>query len=210
MYYSQAGQDLFVNSTLDTKCNGYFIEIGSNDYKDHNNTFYFENHLNWKGLMIEYDGNFLDNYKKYRSNSIHIINDATKIDYLKLLTEHNFPVNIDYLQIDLDVDNRSTLTTLELFDKEIFNTYKFRTITFETDIYRGNYYDTRNISREIFKKHGYKLVYPDVNITYQGNLLGPFEDWWVHPDLVDSTKLIENFEYKCSLGCCISSAFKNI
>jgi hypothetical protein len=208
MFYSQAGQDLFVNETLNSKKNGYFLEIGSNDYKMHNNTYFLEKILNWKGIMVEYDGNFLNNYKKYRSNSIHIIQDATKVNYLKLLIDNKVPKDIDYLQIDLDVDNRSTLTTLEIFDKEIFDKYKFATITFETDIYRGNFYDTRESSRAIFEKHGYKLVYPDVNITYQGKLLGPFEDWWVHPDLVNTDKLIEKIDYKCPNGCCISHSVK--
>ena len=209
MFYSQAGQDLFVNLALDKKYKGCFIEIGSNDYKLHNNTFFLESQLNWYGLMVEYDKKFLNNYIKYRPNSIHIIDDATKLDYLKLLIENNFPNNIDYLQIDLDVDNRSTLTTLELFDKEVFSKYKFACITFETDIYRGNFYDTRALSRAILEKHGYYLVYPDVNIIYQGKSLGAFEDWWVHPDLVDTNKFKKIFDYKCPTGCCVSHSVKS-
>lgn len=209
MFYSQSGQDAFVNEALNSKKNGYFIEIGSNHYSSHNNTYYFEKNLNWKGIMVEYDAQFLHGYKQYRPNSIHVINDATKVNYLQILKDNKFPNNIDYLQIDLDVDNRSTLTTLELFDKTVFHEYKFATITFETDIYRGNFYDTKESSRVIFEKHGYKLLYPDVNIHYQGKLLGAFEDWWVHPDLVDSDKLKQKFNYKCPNGCCISNSVKN-
>jgi hypothetical protein len=44
--------------------------------------------------------------------------------------------------------------------------------------------NTREISREIFKKRGYELVFPDVAVFYEGGYC-PFEDWYVHPDLVD-------------------------
>ena len=85
------------------------------------------------------------------------------------------------------MDNKSTLDTLILLDNTVFDTYKFATITFEHDIYRGNYFNTREISREIFKKRGYLLVFPDI-CTDQGCVgtgWQPFEDWYVHPDLVD-------------------------
>lgn len=208
MFNSQAGQDVFTNLATQNKSNGWFIEIGSNHYNYHNNTYFFETNLNWKGIMIEYDNSFLNDYKKYRKNSIHIINDATKINYLELLKTSNFPNIIDYLQIDLDVDNRSTLTTLEIFDKEIFDKYKFGVITFEHDIYRGNYFNTREISRKIFDKHGYKLVYPDVEYI-SDNKYQPFEDWYIHPDLIDSTKLKESIKYSCKYNCnCKSNAVK--
>jgi FkbM family methyltransferase len=93
-------------------------------------------------------------------------------------------LNIDYLQIDLEVNNKSTLDVLNVFDSSIFDKYKFATVTFEHDIYTGDWFNTRNISREIFKKNGYILVFPDV-IVYHGNGYGPFEDWYVHPELVD-------------------------
>ena len=91
---------------------------------------------------------------------------------------------MDYLQIDLDVNNRSTLDTLELLDRTVFDKTQFATVTFEHDIYTGNYFDTRNKSREIFTKRGYQLVFPDVSVFFNGaNRV--FEDWYVHPDLVD-------------------------
>ena len=59
---------------------------------------------------------------------------------------------MDYLQIDLDVNNKSTLDTLMLLDQTVFDKYKFSTVTFENDIYTGDYFNTRELSREIFKK----------------------------------------------------------
>jgi hypothetical protein len=38
------------------------------------------------------------------------------VNYKNILDENNFPKNMDYLQIDLDVDNKSTLDTLMLLE----------------------------------------------------------------------------------------------
>ena len=181
---SQALQDLFAMSVLKNKTNGTFVEIGSNHPIAGNNTYLMESKFNWKGLMIEYDRSFEQLYKDLRPNSIYRIGDARLVDYRGILDENQFPSNIDYLQIDLDVDNNSTLDTLLLLDNTCFDKYKFATITFEHDIYTGNFFNTREISREIFKKRGYELVFPDVAVFFEGRHC-PFEDWYVHPDLVD-------------------------
>jgi hypothetical protein len=181
---SQALQDLFVISILQNKNNGYFLEIGSNHPIAGNNTYMLEKKYGWKGLMIEYDSSFEQLYKDLRPNSIYRISDARLVDYRGILDTNAFPCNLDYLQIDLDVNNKSTLDTLLLLDNTCFDKYKFATITFEHDIYTGNYFNTREISREIFKKRGYELVFPDVAVFFEGRYC-PFEDWYVHPDLVD-------------------------
>ncbi len=133
--------------------------------------------------MVEYDSSFLPLYEQHRPNSIHVINDATKIDYLDLFTKHNLPSNIDYLQIDLEASNMSTINTLIKLDKEVFDTYKFSVVTFEHDIYSdSNKSNTREMSRNIFLKRGYKLVFPDIHNELPKYV---YEDWYVHPDLVD-------------------------
>lgn len=182
-YYGQGLQDKFVCNILKQKQNGYFIEIGSNHPLHTNNTFILENKYNWKGLMIDYSNEFVELYKSVRPNSIYIIQDATTINYKNLFEINNLPLNIDYLQIDLEVNNRSTLTTLEIFDKEIFDNYKFATITFEHDIYLGNFFDTREKSREILKNRGYVCVFKDINFKKNPEMV--WEDWYVHSDLVD-------------------------
>jgi hypothetical protein len=182
MYHSQAGQDKFILNVLKNKQNGFFLEIGSHDPILINNTYTLEKNYNWKGIMIEYENSFLNLYKEHRPNSIHIIHDATTLDYKNIFETNNVPTDIDYLQIDLEVNNRSTLTTLEILDDTIFDTYKFATVTFEHDIYTGNHFDTREKSREIFNKRGYISVFQDV---CHNDTTTVFEDWYVHPDLVD-------------------------
>ena len=181
-YNGQAEQDKFVLNILKHKQNGYFLEIGSNDPITINNTYLLEKKYNWKGIMVEYTSSFLPLYKAHRSNSIHIMNDATMIDYKTLFNSNNVPSSIDYLQIDLEVNNGSTLKTLEKLNNEIFDDYKFATVTFEHDIYKENFNNTREKSRKIFKDRGYVCVFEDIH-----NLLPQYvyEDWYVHPDLVD-------------------------
>ena len=141
MFNGQCGQDQFVYNVLKGKQNGFFFEIGSNDPVHINNSYLFENKYNWKGVMVEYDPRFLNSYKQHRPNSIHVINDATKVDYKQLVIDNNIPKNMDYLQIDLEVTNGSTLETLIKLDNEILDDYKFATVTFEHDIYVTNYND---------------------------------------------------------------------
>ena len=181
MYLGQALQDKFVVNVLSEKKNGVFLEIGSNHPISINNSYLLETTYNWKGIMIEYVPSYLFLYKIHRPNSIHIINDATTIDYKDLFEKNNIPLSVDYLQVDLEADNGSTIKTLEKLDREIFDTYKFATVTFEHDIYHTNTYNTRALSRAIFEKRGYIRVFEDVN----NKGVNPYEDWYVHPDLVD-------------------------
>jgi hypothetical protein len=177
---SQSGQDKFILSVLKNKKNGYFLEIGSNDPIVINNTYILEKDYNWKGIMVEYDDSFENSYKITRPNSYHVIKDATQVDYIHLFKKYNIPNDLDYLQIDLEVVNSSTIDTLKLLNNTIFTSYKFAVVTFEHDIYRGDFFNTREESRKIFNNNGYILVFGDVK-----NFGNSFEDWYVHPSLVD-------------------------
>ena len=134
MYYGQATQDKFVLNILKEKKNGYFLEIGSNHPININNSYLLESKYGWRGIMIEYDSKYLHLYQCHRPNSIHLINDATVINYKNVFETNNMPVSFDYLQIDLEVENGSTLRTLQKLDNDIFDTYKFAVVTFEHDI----------------------------------------------------------------------------
>jgi hypothetical protein len=186
--YSQAAQDLFVEFVTNKKTNGTFLDIGSNHPISTNNSYLFESKYNWRGILVEYDQSFKSAYEIYRPNSIYVIEDARAVNYREILDNNHFPENMDYLQIDLDVDTRSTIDTLTLLDNSVFDKYKFASITFEHDVYTGNYFDTREISRRIFSERGYVLVFPDVSIFFN-NAFCQFEDWYVHPDLVDMNRI---------------------
>lgn len=181
--YSQASQDLFYMTLLNYKQNGYFLEIGSNHPLTHNNTYLAESQYNWRGIMVEYDKGFEPLYKAHRPNSLHVLKDACKVDYRQILDENDFPTAMDYLQIDLDVENRSTLNVLELLNSTVFDKYTFATITFEHDIYTGDHFNTREQSRRIFRERGYTLLFHDVSVFWLGSFKA-FEDWYIHPSLI--------------------------
>jgi len=182
MFNGQAEQDRFVTSILKQKENGFFLEIGSNHPININNSYLLETTYNWKGIMVEYDPAHLPGYKEHRPKSIHVIQDATTIDYKALFQANNVPLNVDYLQIDLEVDNGSTIQTLEKLNNEVLDTHTFATVTFEHDIYRGDFFNTRLRSRQIFADRGYMCVFMDI---HNEELRYVYEDWYVHPSLVD-------------------------
>jgi hypothetical protein len=212
-YNGQALQDKYVLNMLKFKRNGFFLELGSNEPCEINNSYLLEKSYGWKGIMVEYDKKYEALYKKERPNSFHAMEDATIIDYNDALKQVDFPKYMDYLQIDLDPGNGSTLAALKNLNNTIFDEYKFATVTFEHDICLGNtalpiFNQTREESRQIFKSRGYVRVFHDINndgwwciennrkklreeqsitplIQSHVSSMYPFEDWYVHPDLVD-------------------------
>lgn len=179
----QAHQDLLVRILHHNKESGHYVEIGANHPKIASNTYLLEKELGWKGLMVELDPQYLPMYQAMRPKGIGVIADATTLDYYRLLQEHHFPSHIDYLQIDLDVDNGSTMQCLEWLEKNVFPSYKFGVITFEHDIYRGDFYDTQRRSRDILSKWGYVRIFSNVSV-WEHERWCPFEDWYAHPDLI--------------------------
>ena len=195
-FYGQAAQDFFVLTMLKNKMNGTFLEIGSNHPICINNTYLLEKNYKWRGIMVEYNNSFLELYKRERPNSKHIIADATSINFKSEFESINMPLNIDYLQIDLEVTNNSTLQTLMNLEQQVMNKYRFSVITFEHDVYSGNYFDTRNKSREIFLRNGYFRVFSDV--SHVGN---PYEDWYVDPQSLNiDMDFVNNITSEKSLG----------
>lgn len=53
-YFSQYNQDQFLNEKFfKNKKNGIFVDIGAYDGIDGSNSYFFEKHLEWKGLCVE-------------------------------------------------------------------------------------------------------------------------------------------------------------
>jgi hypothetical protein len=98
----------------------------------------------------------------------------------------------DYLQLDIE-PSQHTLIALKRIP---FEKYKFKVITFETDLYRDGD-QVRNESRKFLLNHGYELVAGDVLTGYYPGQLLPYEDWWVHPEFVDRT-IVDFFKNRSS------------
>ena len=167
-------QDLFVLACTDNKRNGTYLEVGGRWPIQANNTFLLEKGYDWRGVSVEWDAGFTEQWAAQRSNPC-VTADATILNYDALLTEHGLGPHVDYLQIDIDPATNS-LRALELVD---FNKYTFGVITFEHE------YDkkeaglwVREMQREMLRSAGYFLVVADVCCSPDHS----FEDWWVSPE----------------------------
>ena len=174
--YSQAYQDMFVLAALNGKQNGTYLEIGAADPKYGNNTMLLEDQYNWKGISVEIQEHEVNKFQNIRSNPIYL-GDATQINYSDFLKNNSFGTHIDYLQLDCDPPS----VTYDILTKIPFDKHKFAVITYEHDHYVDQTGSYRDKSREYLKSKGYVLVVS--NISPDDN--SPFEDWWIHPDLVD-------------------------
>ena len=181
-YNGQAEQDKFVCNVLKNKTDGFFIEVGSNHPININNTYVLESSLNWKGIMFEWQKEKFENlYKKHRPNSNYVFGDAQKHNYREIFDTYNVPQNIDYLQLDIEPPEK-TLNVLKSLNEQVMDDYKFAVVTFEHDYCHQRNIFPRNESREIFKNRGYFLVFGDI---CNKEPKWVYEDWYVHPDLVD-------------------------
>lgn len=179
--YSQVYQDMFILSVLDGKKNGTFLEIGGATPYHGNNTALLEEQFGWTGVSIEYNQNFANQYSAARKTKV-LCTDALQIDYRSLLKENYNSKIIDYLQLDIEPARNTYECMLQL----PFDEYKFAVVTYEHDYYVDVTKSYREKSREFLKSKGYLLVVNDLSPDGVSN----FEDWWVHPELVDE-KLIQ-------------------
>lgn len=179
--YSQVYQDIFTLIVLDGKKNGTYLEIGSAQPFKNNNTALLETQFDWTGIGIEYNEDFVKEYKQHRRNPIICI-DALLVDYNKLLAKYFPEMNtIDYLQLDIEPPHNTYNALLSIpFDK-----YKFGVITYEHDYYVDITKSYRDKSRDYLESLGYELIVPNVSPDNDS----PFEDWWVNPELVPKSTI---------------------
>lgn len=174
--YSQIYQDMFVLSMNNGKKDGTYLEIGSGDPIYGNNTYLLETKFNWSGISIDINKISCNNFMEKRDNECLNMN-ALEYDYLSIMKYGNI---IDYLQLDCDPPN----ITYEILLKIPFDEIKFGVITYEHDYYNDKTRSYRKKSREYLNNKGYKMIVGNISPDRNNN---PFEDWWIHPDLIDES-----------------------
>jgi SAM-dependent methyltransferase len=170
--FSQAYQDLLVLGMLKGKKFGRFLEVGCGVPIINNNTYLLEKYFGWSGISIDLNKDVLDLFHKHRESTA-INADATKIQYEKILQEGDY----DYLQIDCDPAIISYKALLRI----PFESHRFAVITFEHDYHIDVNREVRDLSRSYLASLGYLMIVNDVALSE----FTPFEDWYIHPDLVD-------------------------
>jgi len=174
--YSESYQDMFILSMLNGKKQGKYLEIGAGNTFHGNNTALLETEFGWTGVSLDIDERFVQSFAKERKNPC-LLKDATLVDYEKFLTGQGFEKDIDYLQLDCDPPD----VTYKVLCSIPFETRKFAIITYEHDYYCDESKSFREKSRKYLTSYGYKLVAGNIAPDNWRN----YEDWWVHPDLVD-------------------------
>lgn len=174
--YSQVYQDMFILSMLNGKRNGTYVEVGGGTPFGGNNTALLEQNYDWKGVSLETNPDFVQEYRSLRKNPI-LQSDALTTNYKNLFEKHFDTKEIDYLQLDVE----PAKNTFEVLLAIPFEEYKFAVITYEHDYYVDITKSYRSKSRRYLQLMGYELIVSDISPDGISN----FEDWWVHPDLVD-------------------------
>ena len=177
--HSQALQDMFVLYCHNGKKNGTYLEVGAAFPYYTSNSALLEQ-FGWRGVGLELDPELVQNYNEHRRNK-SLLQDALAADYDKLLTEYCGTTDIDYLQLDI----RTSEETYKLLEKIPFDKYRFAVITYEHDDYVDTTQSYKQKSRDCLFSKGYLLAVPDV-APIDGY---SFEDWWIHPDLIDINRV---------------------
>jgi hypothetical protein len=190
MTHSITPQERFVVDILESKKNGYYVELGAAHYSNGNNTYSLEKDHEWTGVSFEIVDSMRDEFNENRSNPC--MGDALSFNYIDYFEKNNFPKQIDYLQLDIDAGydrhgravGNSHLTLHGLIAVPL-NTYRFSVIAFEHD---SNMYwkntSMRDAQREILDSLGYSLVVREMH-----------EDWWVDPNVIDLEKYRKFFKW---------------
>lgn len=208
--YSQYSQDLFVLECLKNKKQGYFVEIGSTNGIDINNTFLLEKEFDWAGLCVEpnpesfkflklnrkaicinkaiYNKNCKVNFKvnsdwsKISDNKDDINVDAISLN--DLLESNNVPKIIDYLSIDCE---GSEYDILSVFN---FDNYVFKVITVEHNaFYNGNDYKFK--IRKLLENNGYIFVKTNTNNPANINWVANIDDFYIHKSVLEDKAVVE-------------------
>jgi len=170
--WSEAYQDMFVLTVLKGKKNGTYLEIGAGSPFFGSNTVLLEK-FGWKGHGFDINPLAVNADRKNPC----VLKNALEVDYSQLLSDMEYGDVIDFLQVDLEPAD-ITYDALKVIP---WDKYKFRVVTFEHDYYNDESKTIRDKSREFLKSKGYELLVTNI----APDTLRVFEDWWIHPDLVD-------------------------
>lgn len=113
-FFSQAGQDKFVNdSYFRSMNNGFFVEIGAYNGIDGSNCYFFEKFLNWSGIAIEPSPTqFLALQKNRKCKCVNkaVAKKSEKIEFIDVVK--------GYTQMS-GINNSSYQKTLKIINKDL-------------------------------------------------------------------------------------------
>ena len=206
MFNSQTKQDVFVHKLLQ-KTHGYFLDIGAGTgglrgYPQgfYSNSYFFENCLSWKGIAIDYDIDWYNEVKSYRTCTLSCV-DLLQNNINEVLEHCSCPTEIDYLSIDVDD------AQLKVFTEFDWSKYRFQVLTLEHNLFQSFDECSQNhteehkskirseykLYRDTLRGHGYEILWGNVELDGYG----PVEDWWVSKEVYDNLHWHQKYDVNC-------------
>lgn len=209
-YNSQIGQDKWVHSILGNKKNGYFIELGACDGLYLSNSLFFERNLEWNGICIEPNDNYMSELYKNRkcniSNELISSESGKEVEFsycrsasgiidenMGPFTSKNNVVKKKTKMLSQILDQFNAPNVIDYLSLDVegheysilstfpYDKYKFRCITVEhNEPHVGS--TQQMLIREILEKNGYKFIKGNDDVHNWGH--GPIDDFYVYPELV--------------------------
>ena len=196
-YYSQVGQDKWVEDFFGSDKRGYFLDIGAYDGIKLSNTYYLERELGWTGICVEADPvvfKILESNRRCVTLNTAISDREGMVDFSpsgltgrikegggtkinsttlrKLLQDLECPKTIDYISLDIEGFESIAL------EKFPFESHEFVLMTVEHNLYLGSDSNKKRI-KEILLDNQYSLYKENVEDDgYQ------FEDWYINKKFI--------------------------
>jgi FkbM family methyltransferase len=206
-YNSQIGQDKWVHSILGDKKDGYFIELGACDGLHLSNTLFFERNLNWNGICIEPNDNYIKelyaNRKCNISNELVYSCEGEKVKFALsdaasgIIDENIGPftrkdqhvlkttTTLGNILDKFNAPNVIDYLSLDVEGQEYnilstfpFDKYNFRCITVEHNApHIGP--KQQMLIRELLEKNNYRFIKGNDDVHNWGH--GPIDDFYINP-----------------------------
>lgn len=206
-FYSQIAQDQWVNSILNKKTNGFFVELGACDGVYYSNSLFFERHMDWKGICIEPNDSYFSSLRENRNcfvaNDLVFSHAGQEVDFSICnansgilngeegpFTEKTTIVKKTTVTLESVLDKFKAPPIIDYLSLDVegaeyailstfpFERYIFRTLTVEHNApHTGPGQQTK--IRDILERNGYVYVKGNDDIMGWGH--GPIDDFYVHP-----------------------------
>lgn len=176
-YYGQYLQDKFLNEIVfKSHRNGVFVDVGAHDGRSLNNTLFFEENYDWKGINIEPIPKIFETLCKYRPNCINLncavssdecqqefICNSGYTEMLSGLKKHYHDKHYMRLNYELNINGGET----NVID---VNTKRLETIFNEYNIKHVNYLsiDVEGAEFDVIQSINFDSVFIDV-IQFENN-----------------------------------------
>lgn len=138
--YSRNAEEWVVRDHFQDKREGIFLDVGANDPRDENNTYFLETSLDWSGIAIDANGEFAPDYARYRPRTrffalfVSDVSDAVEDFYVPTLGPLGATSNRAFAERDggpVDTRKVRTVTLNDLLAHEHIDQVDFLSMDIE-------------------------------------------------------------------------------